>query len=119
MLKYYIVVVYMHIASGRFASRWLDEVGEAQNMIEEYVWAIFVSEGDGGFPNFFPIGLFSSYERALEELDTLPQDMNYQLLRLPVNRMFPYYHKKSGKLIGMDGIHHEHFHFRDDSGGDL
>lgn len=40
--------------------------------------------------------------------------MNYQLLRLPVNRMFPYRHKKSGMLVGMDGIYHEHFHFKDE-----
>lgn len=83
------------------------------------MWAIFVSESGGGFPNFYPIGLFSSRERAVEELDVLPQDMNYQLLKLPVNRMFPYYNKKNSKLIGMDGIYHEHFHFKDDDGGSL
>jgi hypothetical protein len=36
----------------------------------------------------------------------MPKDMNYQLLRLPINRMFAYYHKKSGKLVGMDAIYH-------------
>lgn len=40
---------------------------------------------------------------------------NYQLLRMPINYSFAYYHKKSGKLVGMDGIHHEHFHFKDGS----
>ncbi|MFC5703518.1 hypothetical protein ACFPVX_19700 [Cohnella faecalis] len=85
--------------------------------MDEYVWAIFVAENDGVFPNFYPIGLYISREKAMEELEALPRDMNYQLLRLPVNRMFPYYHKKNGKLVGMDGIHHEHIHFRDNYNG--
>ncbi|MBP2115516.1 hypothetical protein [Paenibacillus silagei] len=53
------------------------------------------------------------HDRAVEEIDKLPKDKNYQLLRLPINRMFPYYHKKSGELVGMDAIHHEYFHFKD------
>jgi hypothetical protein len=57
--------------------------------------------------------MFSSREQAVEELEELPKDMNYQLLSLPMNRMFAYYHKISGKLVGMNGIHHEHFHYRD------
>jgi len=83
-------------------------------MGSEYLWAIFVAENTGVFPNFYPIGLYTSHEKAIHEIEALPRDMNYQLLKLPVNRMFPYYHKKSGKLVGMDGIHHEHFHFRDE-----
>lgn len=82
-------------------------------MMDEYIWAIFVAENTGGFPNFYPIGVYTSRDKAIAELDALPKDMNYQLLQLPINRTFPYYHKKSGKLVGMDGIYHEHFHFRD------
>lgn len=82
-------------------------------MDEEFIWVIFVAENTGGFPNFYPIGMYTARERAVEEVNALPKDMNYQLLRLPINRMFAYYHKKSGKLVGMDAIHHEHFHFRD------
>jgi len=42
-------------------------------------------------------------------------DMNYQLLQLPMNCKFAYYHKKSGKLVGMDNIYHEHFHFNNNN----
>lgn len=95
------------------ASRLLDN-GTVHNVAEEYIWAIFVADQAGVFPNFYPIGLYTCRDRAVAELGALPRDMNYQLLKLPVNRMFPYYHKKSGKLVGMDGVDHEHFHFRDD-----
>ncbi|MCU6712925.1 hypothetical protein M6D81_29915 [Paenibacillus sp. J5C_2022] len=83
-------------------------------MNEDFAWVIFVTENTGHFPNFYPIGLYTARERAIEELNALPKDMNYQLLRLPINRMFPYYHKKNGKLVGMDAIYHEHFHFKED-----
>ncbi len=83
-------------------------------MTDQYVWAIFVAESTAKFPNFYPIGMFSSREQAIEELEALPKDMNYQLLSLPMNRMFAYYHKKSGKLVGMDGIYHEHFHYKNE-----
>ncbi|MFC6553128.1 hypothetical protein [Cohnella cellulosilytica] len=88
-------------------------------MMNKYVWAIFVAENTGRFPNFYPIGLYTSREKAIEELEALPREMNYQLLKLPVNQTFPYYHKESSKPVGMDGIYHEHFNFRDDyAGGD-
>jgi hypothetical protein len=79
------------------------------------IWGIFVSEGTGGFPNFYPIALHSTREKAIEDINTLPKDKNYQLLELPLNRNFAFYHKKTGKLIGMDGIRHEHFHFKDNN----
>jgi len=84
-------------------------------MTEECVWAIFVAESTTGFPNFYPVGVYTSRESSVKELDALPKDMNYQILKLPLNQLFPYYHKKSGKLVGMDNISHEHFHFRDDT----
>ncbi|WP_339796554.1 hypothetical protein MKY19_17870 [Paenibacillus sp. FSL R5-0744] len=31
------------------------------------------------------------------------------------NNNFAYYHRKSSKLVGMDTIHHEHYHFKDES----
>ncbi|TBL79751.1 hypothetical protein [Paenibacillus thalictri] len=79
-----------------------------------FVWTIFVVDNSGRFPNFYPVGLFTTREKALEEMQLLPKDMNYQLLRFPINRLFAYYHKKTGKLIGMDDIYHEHVHFKDD-----
>ncbi|MNC18177.1 hypothetical protein D3C75_660730 [compost metagenome] len=80
-------------------------------MDERYIWVIFVTEKRSQFPNFYPIGTFTEHNKAIEEVNKLPKNKNYHLLRLPINQMFPYYHKKSSELVGMDGIHHEHFHF--------
>lgn len=81
---------------------------------DEYIWGIFVTEHIGHFPNFFPSAFYTSRERAIRDIKGLPKDNNYQLLKLPMNRNFAYYHKKTGKLVGMDSIHHEHFHFKDE-----
>ena len=84
-------------------------------MNEEYIWIIFVAEKRSTFANFYPIGVFTEHEQAVVEINQLPKVKNYQLLKLPVNRMFPYYHKKSGELVGMHAIHHQHFHFSEDA----
>lgn len=83
-------------------------------MLEEAVWGIFVATGTGRFPNFFPIAIYTTKEKAIEEINVLPRHLNYQLLRLPMNQNFAYYHKKSGELIGMNDVYHEHYHFKDD-----
>ncbi|WP_240418792.1 hypothetical protein [Paenibacillus periandrae] len=82
-------------------------------MKSETVWGIFVASDSSRFPNFFPIGLYTTQEKALTALNSLPRDTNYQLLKLPLNKNFAYYHKKSGNLVGMDDICHEHFHYKD------
>lgn len=82
-------------------------------MSDSMVWAIFVTDFNGGFPNFYPIALHTTREKAIEDINTLPKEMNYQLLELPLNRNFAYYHKKTGELVGMEGIHHEHYYFKD------
>lgn len=84
-------------------------------MTNGYVWGIFVADGTAIFPNFFPIGIYTTRELAMNEVNALPRDHNYQVLRMPLNKSFDYLHKKSGKLVGMDAIHHEHFHFKDES----
>ncbi|TQR46383.1 hypothetical protein [Paenibacillus popilliae] len=81
----------------------------------EFIWGIFVVENTGSFPNFFPIAIYSTREKALEDIDSLPKDTNYQLLKLPLNCNFAYFHKKNGKLVGMDNIYHEHFHFENNN----
>ncbi|MBA2937192.1 hypothetical protein HZF08_02655 [Paenibacillus sp. CGMCC 1.16610] len=81
-------------------------------MDKDFMWGIFVSEDIKRFPNFFPIGFYASRELAVEEIQGLPKDVNYDLLKLPLNRNFAYFHKKSCKFVGMDGIYHEHYHFK-------
>lgn len=83
-------------------------------MTDEFVWGIFVADVSANFPNFYPVGLYSTKESAIKEILSLPRDHNYQLLQLPLNRNFAFYHKKNGKLVGMDEVNHEHFHFKDE-----
>ncbi|MEK4236203.1 hypothetical protein [Paenibacillus sp. FSL H7-0714] len=49
----------------------------------EFVWRIFVAESRERFPDFYPIALHEVHEKAIEE--GFPNDMNYQLLKLPLN----------------------------------
>lgn len=84
-------------------------------MRNDYVWGIFVADVTTDFPNFFPIGIYTTRDLAVNEVKALPKDHNYQLMRMPLNTNFGYFHKKSGKLVGMDAIHHEHYHFKDGS----
>ncbi len=57
----------------------------------------------------------STHELAIKQMETMPKENNYQLLKMPINKDFSYYHKKSGKLVGMNDIHHEHYQFKDGS----
>ncbi len=84
-------------------------------MPNDYVWGIFVVDVSTCFPNFFPIGIYTTRDLALKDVKSLPRDHNYQLLRMPLNNNFAYYHNKSSKLVGMDAIHHVHFNFKDES----
>jgi len=84
-------------------------------MDDTFVWGIFVADSSKPFPNFFPVGLFTTRELAIIQIEAMPRDNNYQLLRMPINKDFSYFHKKSGKLVGVDAIHHEHFHYKDES----
>lgn len=81
-----------------------------------FVWVIFVVENKNRFPNFFPIGVYTTEMKAKEELHNLPVVNNYQLLKLPVGEFFGYFNKK-GELIGMDGVNHWHFHNKEESDG--
>ncbi|GFZ93037.1 hypothetical protein GCM10008018_44190 [Paenibacillus marchantiophytorum] len=37
-------------------------------MHDEFVWGIFVAENTGRLPNFFPIALYTTSDRALENI---------------------------------------------------
>ncbi|WP_336773222.1 hypothetical protein [Paenibacillus sp. MMO-58] len=85
-------------------------------MLEDtFIWGIFVTDSSKTFPNFFPVGLYTTRELAMQQLESMSKEYNYHLLKMPINKDFSYYHRKSGKLVGMDGIHHEHYHFLDES----
>lgn len=57
-------------------------------MDETFDWAIFVADSSRPFPNFFPVGLYTTRVLAVKQIEALPRDNNYQLLRMPV-RFFP------------------------------
>lgn len=84
-------------------------------MDETFVWGIFVADSSKPFPNFFPVGLYTTRALAINQIEAMPRDNNYQLLRMPIDKDFSYFNKKSGKLVGMDAIQHEHFHIKDES----
>lgn len=85
-------------------------------MLEDtFVWGIFVADSSKSFPNFFPVGLYSTRDLAIKQIEAMSRENNYQLLKMPINKDFSYYHKKNGKLVGMKAIHHEHYHFKDES----
>lgn len=77
----------------------------------KYVWVIFVAHSNLRFPNFFPVGVYSSEKKAKEQLENLPKDNDYQLFRFPINEFFGYFNKKE-ELVGMDGVRHWHFHYK-------
>ncbi|MEQ7053998.1 hypothetical protein ABN764_25530 [Paenibacillaceae sp. P-4] len=83
-------------------------------MDDTFVGGIFVADSSKPFPNFFPVGLSTTRELAINQIEAMPRDNNYQLLRMPINKDFSYF-QKSGKIVGMDAIHHEHFHYKDES----
>lgn len=77
------------------------------------VWVIFVTKNGNRFPNFFPIGVYSTEAKAKEQLEKLPKDNNYQLFKFPVDEFFGYFNK-NGELVGMDGLNHWNYHYKDE-----
>ncbi|WP_284640809.1 hypothetical protein [Paenibacillus silviterrae] len=63
-------------------------------MDKDVMWGIFVSEDVNRFPNYFPIAFYETREKAVEVIQGLPKDLNYDLLKLPLNSIFAYFHKK-------------------------
>ena len=80
------------------------------------VWVIFITIKGNRFPNFFPIGVYSTEAKAKEQLKTLSKDNNYQLFKFPIDEFFGYFNK-NGELVGMDKVNHGHYHFKDDFEG--
>jgi hypothetical protein len=80
------------------------------------VWVIFVANSGNRFPNFFPIGVYTTEMKANEALKILPKDNNYQLFQFPVDEFFGYFNKK-GELVGMEEVNHSHYHYKDELEG--
>jgi hypothetical protein len=48
---------------------------------EEVIWGIFVAENTERFLNFYPITFYSTHEKALEDIEGSPKDMNCHLVK--------------------------------------
>ncbi|GMA63776.1 hypothetical protein GCM10025859_42160 [Alicyclobacillus fastidiosus] len=51
-------------------------------MKTEYIWGLFVVDERTQFPNYYPIGIFSTREKALNQLRKLAKEYDYELVRV-------------------------------------
>ncbi|MBY6270244.1 hypothetical protein [Parageobacillus thermoglucosidasius] len=77
------------------------------------IWMIFIVDHDRDFPNFFPIAAYSSQEKALNKLESLPKNHNYQLFEIPIDDFFGVITNNREICSGMGNLYHEHFHYLD------
>lgn len=70
------------------------------------VWVLFAIESKG-FPNFYPVGVYTSESEVEGDLEKLPKG-SYQLFELPVNQFFGTIdnHKKLTSRLG--NFYHKH-----------
>jgi len=59
-------------------------------MDETFVWGIFVADSSKPFPNFFPVELYTTRALAINQIEAMPRDNNYQLLRMPIDKDFSF-----------------------------
>jgi hypothetical protein len=69
---------------------------------------IFVSDTNASFPNYYPVGIFSTREMALEQLKELTREHNYEIVKLPIDTFFGYIDRKGALKDGVGELHHEH-----------
>lgn len=75
------------------------------------VWGLFVADRLKSFPNFYPVGLYTSRDQAIEAMTPLPPGQSYQLFQLPIDHYFGFRNRR-GELC-MDSL--PHWHFDDES----
>lgn len=73
------------------------------------VWVVFVATGKPAFPNFYPIGIFDSHDKAVSELEELPKDNVYQIFELPFNHSFAFFNEKGQLENRLGEFYHEHY----------
>lgn len=73
----------------------------------EQVWGLFVADRLKSFPNFYPVGLYTSRDKALEAMIELPKGQSYQVFQVPIDYYFGHTNKR-GELC-MESLPHEHF----------
>lgn len=75
----------------------------------EIIWGLFIAEDNHKFPNFYPIGFYSSKAKAIIEIESLSKDYHYQLFEIPVDHFFGYLDKKGVLKSGIGALRHEHY----------
>lgn len=77
------------------------------------VWVIFSIEERNVFPNFVPIGAYSSREGAEKQISVFPKGQSYQLFELPINQFFGEI-TKDGQSVECGLGRLKHFHYESD-----
>lgn len=84
--------------------------------MQNAMWGLFVAKRNT-FPNFYPIGIFSTKELAKEELNKLPKKEHYQLFELPLDTIFGVV-KEDSVDSEMGRLNHEHFEVDEEENND-
>ncbi|MGZ4107604.1 MAG: hypothetical protein ACXVO1_09730 [Tumebacillaceae bacterium] len=81
----------------------------------DHLWGVFVCAGSSkGFPNYYPVGVYTTREKAVELLNGLTREHNYEIVKLPIDTFFGHINKKGNLSDGIGCLHHEHYPFRSD-----
>lgn len=73
------------------------------------VWLLCLASDTARFPNLSVLGVFTTRDKAMEVLSTLPKENEYLLYQTPLDSFIGHY-LKTGKLKdGMGQLRHEHF----------
>lgn len=73
------------------------------------IWILFTVAEDNAFPNFIPLGTYSSKKIAEEQIRQLPLTQQYQLFEFPIDDFIGEV-TENGKVKSILG-ELEHFHF--------
>lgn len=73
------------------------------------VWVIFSIDEMNVFPNFIPIGAYSSKGEAEKQVGELPMGQQYQLFEFPVDDFFGEITKDGKVKSGLGKLKHFHF----------
>lgn len=73
------------------------------------VWLLCMTSERHVFPNLSVLGVFSSKQKALDTLATLPPHTTYILYHTPMDTFLGFFTKSGTLKDGMGQLQHEHF----------
>lgn len=81
---------------------WSKPVGDVVHML-------CVADRNNGYPNFYPIGVYSSLELVEKELAGLPKNKHYQLFEIPINQFFGRIEENGSLTSGLGYLPHTNY----------